>query len=197
MRLTWISTFLNWQFRLRTQSVKFGNGQTLRKEPSNFARAQSTSTRWLIILTGEMFESELPERLLMFVGAVLAWGIIADASSLAAWIGILEELANIAESTHALPGGKECLCLALWADEAVKKLLGVGDIDIQARAVIPIIAATIAVDHHAMIIWTTADAIFASVVAIFFGRGAGLGSRSQAGASRAGRGIGGVCKRKV
>lgn len=197
MRLTWISTFLDWQFRLRTQSVKFGNSQTLRKEPSNFVCAQSTSTRWLIILAGEMFESKLPERLLVFIGAVFAWGIIADASSLAACIRIPEELANITESTHTLPGGKKCLCLALWADEAVQKLLGVGNIDIEARAVIPVIAATIAVDHHAMIIWTTADAIFASVVAVFFGRGAGLGSRSQAGAPRAARGIYGVYSRKA
>jgi hypothetical protein len=66
----------------------------------------------------------------MFIGAIFTWGIITDAGSLTTWLGTHQKLANISVSTVALPGGEECFGLALWADESVEELLGVGFVNL-------------------------------------------------------------------
>lgn len=117
----------------------------------------------------------------MFVRAVLAWRLVVDSSGLAAGIGVLEFDTNVIVSTQGFPGGNELISLAFWADEVVEKVLGVIDIDINALTMIPVLATTLTCDHHAMIIWTTAEAVFSPIVAFIVGRETTLGTRSLAG----------------
>jgi hypothetical protein len=147
-----------------------------------------------------MISNKLPESHLVFIGAVLAWRVIANASGLTARglvgsIIFVEPFATIVVSTHALPSrhlvGWE---RASWANEPVEQLLGIGDVHLETLTVVPVFTATLTVNHHAMIIWATADAVLSTIVAFFLRRRAGSGSRSQAGASGAGWGVGGNWK---
>jgi hypothetical protein len=102
----------------------------------------------------------------MLIGAVLAWRFGAYASGLAARTGVFKPFANIVVSTHALPGRVGIFGGASRAYESVKKLFGIGNIHLEAGAVIPVLTATLTIDHHAVVIWAAADAIFASIVAL-------------------------------
>ncbi len=98
----------------------------------------------------------------MLWAAVLAW----DCSRLTARGigGVTEVDTDIVISAHALPGCKERIVRTIRADEPVKKLFSIFNIHMKARAMIPVLTATITVDHHAMIIWATADTIFPSII---------------------------------
>ena len=171
--------------------MNFRSAQALRQEPSNFTLAQSASTGGLIIRAAESFD-ELPESFEMFIGTVLAWRVKANASGFATRVGVLEPFANVIVSAHALPGRVEGLSSAFGADEYVQKFLGIGNVHLEAGAVVPVLTATLTVDHHAVIIWATADTVLSTIIAFFFGRGASLGSGSHAGACGVGRSIGGI-----
>jgi hypothetical protein len=60
---------------------------------------------------------------------------------------------------------------------------------------VPIATTSLAFDHHAMIIRTTADAVFTTIIALRVGRDASLRARGLAGAIRGGRSTGLVCMR--
>jgi hypothetical protein len=47
--------------------------------------------------------------------------------------------------------------------------------------VVPVIAAAITIDHHAMVIWATADAVLTSIIALVVGRGKVLSSSDVGG----------------
>lgn len=182
LRLTWICAFLDWQLWLLAQSAKIFKGGDLFKNPSNFISAQSASTGRLITFPRQILHNPLEECISMFIGAVFAWWIVADASSLATLVGVFEGIADVSVSTIALPGSEAGRCLAVWAVVTVEELLGLGFVNLDTRAVIPVLARAFAEYHHAMIIRATANAVFTSVVALVLGRGTGLRSRSHAGA---------------
>jgi len=116
-----------------------------------------------------VISNKYPEQIFMLIGTVLAWGVVTDTSSLTTSIGVIEPLATVSVSAIALPSGGKLLSRTLWADEAIKKLSGIGFVDLNTRTVIPIVTTAVAVDHHAMIIGATADAVLASVVALVLG----------------------------
>ena len=95
----------------------------------------------------------------MLLTAVLAWWIIIDSSSLAT-------LVNVVITAHALPSGELLISFALGADEAVEKFLSIVDINTNTGAVIPLIATTVAVDHHTVIIRSTTEAVLSTIIAI-------------------------------
>ncbi len=105
----------------------------------------------------------------MLIAAVLAWGISGYSGSLATWIGVTTVSANVVVTTHALPGRKFGVGLAVWADEAVEELACILFADVKARAMIPIVTTSLAVHHHAVIIRATADTVFAAVIALRVG----------------------------
>lgn len=78
-------------------------------------------------------------------------------------------LVNVVVTTHALPSRILLSGLALGTDESIKKLLSIFLVNTDARTVVPILAATIAEDHHAMIIRAATDTVFATIVALRVG----------------------------
>jgi hypothetical protein len=187
--LTWICTFLEWQFWLLAQSAKIFNSCDFTEEPSNFLLVQSATTGGFIIFAGQVLPNEIEECISMFIGAVLAWWVITDASSLATLVGVFQGITDISVSTISLPGGELGLGLAVWAIITVEELLNLGFVNLDTRAMIPVLARAFAEDHHAMIIRTTADAVFTSVIALVIGRGTGLRNRSYLGAGWIGNAI--------
>lgn len=111
-----------------------------------------------------------PEVLVALIAAVLA--VVIDTGSLAM------SLVDVVISTHALPGRKLLRGLALGADETVKQLFGILLVNADTRAMVPILAATVAEDHHAMIIRPAADTILSTIVALGVGRRGRLGRGS-------------------
>jgi hypothetical protein len=107
----------------------------------------------------------------VLITAVHVWGIHSNASSLATR-GLVEEGSNIEVSAHRLVRSEQLAWnFALWADESVEKFLCIGLVNANARAMVPIFTTTLAVDHHAMIIRATADAVFSTVIAFVAGGG--------------------------
>jgi hypothetical protein len=94
------------------------------------------------------------------IAAILAGRLHCNASSLATLDG-----RDVIATAHALPSGeKHTLLVALWTDEAIKQLLGIVLINTNTRAMIPVLATAVTIYHHTMIIGTTADTIFTTIV---------------------------------
>jgi hypothetical protein len=66
-----------------------------------------------------------PEHSLVLITAVFAWRVISDTSSLPA-------SGDVVISTHTLPGCEKGVSLALWADKAIEKFLGIFFVDVHA-----------------------------------------------------------------
>jgi hypothetical protein len=122
------------------------------------------------------------------MGAVLAWRIARGPSSLAT-SRLIEKDANVVETAHRLEG---CIRLsrncALWADESVEKFLCIFFVNANARAMVPVLATSLTINHHAMIIRATAGAVLPSIIAFVAG-GNMLGTRGVARMARAKRGL--------
>jgi hypothetical protein len=72
---------------------------------------------------------------------------------------------DVIATTHALPSGEEnTLFVALWADEAIKQLLGIVLVNTDTGAMIPVLATAVTIYHHTMIIGTTAYTIFTTII---------------------------------
>jgi len=135
-------------------------------------------------------DEELEPGLLMIITAIFAWRIVRHSRGLATLFGT-EEMPNIVVATHRLPGcerlGRDS---AFWTDVSIKKFLRILYVKTNARTMVPIATASLAFDHHTMIIRATADAVFATIIALRVGSDASLGARGLACAIGGGGGTG-------
>jgi hypothetical protein len=140
--------------------MEFGGGRSFSQELAHFLEVQSSANGWSIIFA-HLACDELPELMRTLIAAILAWRIHCDASSLATLDG-----GDIIDTAHPLPGGeKNILLAALGADETIKQLMGIVLVNIDARAMVPVLATALTVNHHTMIIGTTADTVFSTIIA--------------------------------
>lgn len=127
------------------------------------------SWRIIVVTNTHLAEHELHEVFTALLAAILA--LVLDVGCLAM------SLIDVDETAHWLPGGEELVGLAFGTDELIEKFSGIGFVDVKTRAMIPIITATIAPNHHAVVIGTSTDAVLLAIVALRIGCGGGLDSR--------------------
>jgi hypothetical protein len=101
----------------------------------------------------------------VLIAAILAWWLIGYTSSLTARLGKLKMNPHIVITAHALPGSEEFRRLAFWTNVTVEEFLSVLYVHANTRAMVPFIAAAFAVNHHSVIVRSTADTVFSTIVA--------------------------------